>query len=117
MPGTHVATTVQIFIVVVMPGTHVATTVPVFIVRRRMMRRRIRRRRRRRRAQKVSLKSLKIAYVIVKPLYLHTLVHELAVAKSYGLKSWVNLGSDRANFKVTLLERPPGKLSSTSYFA
>ena len=36
------------------------------------------------RAQKVSLKSLKIAYVIVKPLYLDILVHELAAAKSYG---------------------------------
>jgi len=55
MPGTHVATTVQIFIVVVMPGTHVATTVQIFIVRRR---------RRRMRAQKVSLKSLKVKYVI-----------------------------------------------------
>ena len=27
MPGTHVTTTVQKFIVVVMPGTHVTTTV------------------------------------------------------------------------------------------
>ena len=32
MPVTHVPTTVQIFIVVVMPGTHVTTTVQKFIV-------------------------------------------------------------------------------------
>ena len=32
MPGTHVTTTVQKFIVVVMPGTHVTTTVQIFIV-------------------------------------------------------------------------------------
>ena len=32
MPGTHVHTTVQIFIVVVMPGTYVTTTVQKFIV-------------------------------------------------------------------------------------
>ena len=61
MPGTHVTTTVQIFIVVVMPGTHVATTVQIFIVRRRMMMMRMR-------AQKVSLKSLKVRYVKVKPI-------------------------------------------------
>ena len=64
------------------------------------------------RAQKVALKSLKIAYVIVKPLYLNILVHELAVAKSDGLKSLVKLGSARENFKVTLLERPPEKSCS-----
>ena len=32
MPGTHVTTTVQKFIVVGMPATHVPTTVQIFIV-------------------------------------------------------------------------------------
>ena len=66
------------------------------------------------RAQKVSLKSLKIAYVIVKPLYLDILVHELAVAKSYGFPIRVKLEGGRVNFKVTLLERPFEKSCSTS---
>ena len=61
------------------------------------------------RAQKVSLKSLKIAYVIVKPLYLDILVHELAVAKSYGIRNSIKLEGFQKNFKVTLLERPPEK--------
>ena len=61
------------------------------------------------RAQKVALKSLKIAYVIVKPLYLNILVHELAVAKSDGIRNSIKLGSGRENFKVTLLERPSEK--------
>ena len=45
-------------------------------------------------------------------LYISTTLNELAVAKSYGLR--VKLGSDRENFKVTLLERPPEKSYSTS---
>ena len=69
------------------------------------------------RAQKVSLKSLKIAYVIVKPLYLDILVHELAVAKSYGFPILVKLGSGRENFKNTNEERPSVKSCSTSFFS
>ena len=65
------------------------------------------------RAQKVSLKSLKIAYVIVKPLYLDILVHELAVAKSYGFPIRVKFGGGRANFEITMVERPSKKSCST----
>ena len=67
-----------------------------------------------RRTHKVSFKSLKIAYGIVKPPYLDILVHELAVAKSYGFPIRVKLGGARENFKGTLLERPPEKSCSTS---
>ena len=69
------------------------------------------------RAQKVSLKSLKIAYVIVKPLYLDILVHELTVEKSYVFPIRVKLEGCQENFKVTLLERPPKKSCSTSTFS
>ena len=65
-------------------------------------------------AQKVALKSLKVRYVKVKVLYLIILVHELAVAKSYGFPIRVKLEGGRVNFKVTLLERPLEKSSSTS---
>ena len=68
------------------------------------------------RAQKVSLKSLKIAYVIVKLLYLDILVHELAAAKSYGFPIRVKLEGGRVNFKVTLLERPFEKSCSTQFY-
>jgi len=57
MPGTHVTTTVQIFIVVVSAATAVATTVQIFIVREGG--------REGGRIQKVALKSLKIGYVQV----------------------------------------------------
>ena len=35
---------------------------------------------------------------------------------SYGRKSLVKLGSGRENFKITLLERPPEKSCSTSFY-
>ena len=55
---------------------------------------------RRRMIQKVTLNSHKIAYDKVNALIL--------------VEKLVKLGSGRANFKVTLLERPPQKSCSTS---
>ena len=55
---------------------------------------------RRRMIQKVALKSHKIAYDKVNALIL--------------VEKLVKLGSGRANFKVTLLERPPYKSCPTS---
>ena len=55
---------------------------------------------RRRMIQKVALKSHKIAYDKVNALIL--------------VEKLVKLGSGRANFKVTLLERPPQKSCPTS---
>ena len=65
------------------------------------------------RVQKSPLKSFKIAYVAVKPLYLTICGYELAVAKSYGLKILVKLGGRQEIFKNTLEERPPEKSCST----
>ena len=45
-----------------------------------------------RRAQKSALKFFKVAYVIVKPLYLSKNVHKFAVAKSYGFPILIKLG-------------------------
>ena len=61
MPCRMLPTTVQKFIVVVSADTVVATSVQIFIVMMMMMKRIMRTRRR---AQKVSLKSLKVKYVI-----------------------------------------------------
>ena len=68
------------------------------------------------RAQNVVLKSLKIRYVNVKPLYLAILELELPVARSYSLKSVVKLGSSRKNFNVTFLENLPDKSCPNSFF-
>ena len=62
MPGTHVHTNVQIFIVVVMPGTHVHTTVQIFIMMMMMMMMMMIR------AQKSPLKLFKLGYVNFKTI-------------------------------------------------
>ena len=44
------------------------------------------------------------------------LANDLATAKSYGFPIRVKLGGGRANFEITLVERPSKKSCSTSFF-
>ena len=59
--------------------------------------------------QKVALKSLKIAYVVVCLAGIASLAYDLATAKSYGIRNSIKLECFQENFKVTLLERPSEK--------
>ena len=65
------------------------------------------------RVEKSPLKSFKIAYVAVKPLYFFICGYELAAAKSYGLKNLVKLGGPQEIFKNILEERQLVKSCST----